>query len=120
MGEEDVEDIRAFPEEIRDKWPQIREAVARLRDWFIGYTDGASEVRSRFPEDPPTVADSYQLPDPKGLRGDPKCGIIGYRIGSFLIFRAPKARQVELEIEQDADNERLIDDGDHVIVTVLL
>ena len=120
VEEDDPPNYRALPEEIRAKWPEIVKVTGRLRDWFVGYTEGVSEVKSSFPKEAPSVADSYELPDPNGRRGDPPCGIIGYRVGSFLIFRAPKFRAKELEIEHDTDNERLVEDGDHTIVVVLL
>ena len=114
-----------IPQEIRDRWDDIIVAVSKLRQFFKQYSSGHVAVSSDFPPEPPEAAYSGQTLSIQvkvhGRYQDINTGIVGYHVGSFLIFRVERSNSFFPQMNLvTLENEVRIEDGTGVIQVVLL
>lgn len=132
-----------FPHEMAVRWPDILKMVAEIGSWAAGYSEGyISGARSDFPEDgPPNEVPLWEeLSDDNSwsdwphrkmyavvrdwAERDVETPILEIHFGSFALFRVSKEDHAKLnagyEDSAGTENERFIEDGDHMIVVYMM
>lgn len=131
--------------ELVARWADILKAAAALGDWAGAYSHGRIKSGRDIPDNPPAtvpVFDNYgelsrwgDRRRAKNLRTSPYgllrefnnlegIQVVEYCFGAFALFRLTREQNVKAnegyEDTAGTDNERFIQDGDHVIVVYMM